>query len=61
MMRDKSGMGTIKLTQPVLLQKLEESFDVAGGRDPRTPALTGQVLVRGDGSDMLGPVETTKF
>ena len=46
MTRDENGLGTIKVTQPVLVQKLEESFDVAGGRDPRTLALAGQVLVR---------------
>ena len=61
MTRDENGLGTIKITQPVLVQKLEETFDVKGGRDPKTPALAGQVLVRGDGSDMLESVETTKF
>ncbi len=61
MTQDESGLDTIKIIQPVMVQKLEESFDVAGGRDPRTPALAGQVLVRGDGSNMLGPVEMTKF
>ncbi len=61
MTRDKSGLGTIKITQPVMVQKLEETLDVKGGRDPKTPVLEGQVLVRGDGSDMLEPVETTKF
>jgi len=59
--RNKDGLGTIKITQPVLVQKLEETFDVAGGRDPRTPALAGQTLVRGDESETLGPAETTKF
>ncbi len=61
MTRDENGLGTIKVTQPVLVQKLEETFDVPGGRDPRTPALAGQVLVRGYGSDMLESVEMTKF
>ncbi len=61
MTRDNNGLGTIKIPQPVLVQKLEETFDVAGGRYPKTPALAGQVLVRGDGSDMLESVETTKF
>ncbi len=40
---NKNGLGTVKVTQPVLVQKLEESFDVAGGRNPKTPALVGQV------------------
>ena len=30
-------------------------------RNPKTPAILGQVLVRGDGSSTLGPKETTKF
>ena len=49
--QDETGLGTIKITQPVLVQKLAESFDVAGGRNPKTPAIAGQVLVRGDGSN----------
>ncbi len=46
MTRNKNGLGTIKVTQPVLVQKLKEIFDGTGGRDPKTPALAGQVLVR---------------
>ncbi len=41
---DKNGLGTVKITQPVLVQKLEESFDVAGGKKLKTPAVVGQVL-----------------
>ena len=59
--RDGNGLDTVKVIQPVLMQKLEESFDVAGDKNLKTPALVGQVLVRGDGSGMLGLVETTKF
>ncbi len=44
-----------------MVQKLEESFDVAGGKNPKTPAVAGQVLVRGDRSNMLGTKETTQF
>ena len=58
---NKNGVGTVKVTQHVLVQKLEESFDVAGGRNLTTPALAGKVLVRGDISDLLGPVNTNKF
>ncbi len=61
MTRDKNGLGTIKITHPVLVQKLEETFDVKGGRDPKTPALVGQVIVRRDGSNMLESVKMTKF
>ncbi len=34
---------------------------MAGGRNPKTPAVAGQVLVRADRSNILGPKETTKF
>ncbi len=37
-----------------MLQKLEELFNVAGGKNPKTPVVVGQVLVRGNGSGMLG-------
>ena len=52
--RDGTGLGTIKITQPVLVQKLSEIFDVNGGRNPKTPAVAGQTLVKGDGSNTLG-------
>ena len=58
---DKNGLGMVNVTQPVLVQKLEESFDVAGGKNPKTTALVGQVLVRRDISGILGSVKTTKF
>ena len=54
--RNKNGLGTVKVTQPVLVQKLEESFDVAEGKNLKTSVLVSKVLVRGDGNGILRPV-----
>jgi hypothetical protein len=52
----------IKFTQPVLIQKLKDEFDLPdGGTPPRTPAVAGQVLVKGDGSGTLDGLESTKY
>lgn len=59
--RDADGLGTMKITQPVLIQKLK---DMVGepNRPVRTPALAGEVLVRGDGSGALtDPSEITRY
>ena len=56
-----SGLATVKFTQPVLLQKLRDEFDLPGGKNPKTPAVAGQVLVRGDGSGTLVGAEATKY
>ena len=55
------GLGVIKFTQPVLIQKLEDEYDMPGGDPPKTPAVAGQVLVKGDGTDTLVGQEATKF
>ena len=47
--RDGDGKGTIKFTQPVLIQKLNEEYTVPDGPVSKTPAVAGQVLVKGDG------------
>jgi Reverse transcriptase (RNA-dependent DNA polymerase) len=44
---------SIKFTQPVLVQSLEDEFDVPSGRAPRAPAPAGQVLKRNDRSNFL--------
>ena len=41
---------TIKFLQHVLIQKLEDEFDIPSGQPSMTPAIAGQVLMRGDGS-----------
>ena len=59
--RFESGLATVKFTQPVLIQKLEDNFDLSGGQAPKTPVVAGQVLVRGDGSGSLESFEATKY
>ncbi len=61
LMRNKNRLGTVKTIQSVIVKNLEESFDLAGCKDPKMPAVADQVLFRDNHSDMLGPVETTKF
>lgn len=38
------GIALIKITQPVLAQKLQDELDLPTGKPPKMPALTGQVL-----------------
>ena len=47
-MRDEEGQGTVKFTQPVLVKKLMEEYKVPNGPVSQTPAVAGQVLVKGD-------------
>ena len=49
--RKSNGLATIKFTQPVLIKKLEDEFDIPSGGSSKTPAVSVQVLVRGDGSN----------
>ena len=51
----------MKITQPMLIQKLTESFSIGEGKNPKTQSVEGQVLVRGNESNMLGPKKMTKF
>ncbi len=39
LMHGKNALGTVKISQPVLVQKLE---DVARGKNPKMPAVVGQ-------------------
>jgi hypothetical protein len=59
--RDTNGIGTIKFTQPVLIQKLKDQFELPNRKAPSVPAVAGQELVRGDGSDALSLTEATKY
>ena len=57
-----NGVRSVKFTQPVLVQKLKDEFDLpAGGAAPKTPAVAGQVLIKGDGSGTLGGQRATKY
>ena len=60
-MHKSNGLRRVKFTQPVLVQKLEDKFDLPDGVPPNTPAVAGQVLVKGDGSGVLEGAEATKF
>ena len=51
--RDENGLGKVKFTQPVLVQKLQDKFDLTGGRIPKTPAAPGQELIKSDGGNDL--------
>jgi hypothetical protein len=50
----------VKFTQSVLVQKLADGL-VLSGATPKTPAVVGQVLVKGDGSGPLDANGTTKY
>ena len=51
-----SGLKTVKFTQPVLVQKLKDEFlQETSGAFPKTPAVAGLVLIKGDGSGALNP------
>ena len=41
--------------------KLEDEFKLSSGKPPRTPAVAGQVLVRGSGNEQLHSKEATKY
>ena len=51
--RGKDGLGTVKFTQPVLIQKLEDEYKLTGGSAPRLPAIAGQVLIKGKGTGIV--------
>ena len=44
MTRRESGT-EIKITQPVLVQSLEDEFNLPEGKPPRVPATAGQILI----------------
>ena len=60
--RKENGIARVKFTQPVQLQKLKDEFLIPiEGKNPLTPAVAGQVLLKGDGSGTIDPKEITKF
>jgi hypothetical protein len=46
---DDDGKGTVKFTQPVLIMKINNEYKITDGPVSKTPAVDGQVLVKGDG------------
>ena len=60
--RKSDGLATVKFTQPVLIQKLEDEYELPGGtRTPKTPAAAGQTLVKGDGSGTVSDEAATVY
>ena len=39
------GFGIVKFIQPVLIQKLEDEFELPKGKPPFMPAVAGQLLI----------------
>jgi hypothetical protein len=58
--RDEKGRGTVKFTQPVLIKKLTDEYKVPDGPVSKTPAVAGQVLVKGD-DDGTTTQDTTMY
>jgi hypothetical protein len=59
--READGLRTIKITQPVLVQELEDEFYLPLGKASSTPAVDGQVLVWGDGTGAFEDAAVTKY
>ncbi len=54
--------GGAKLTHPVLIQSLEDEFNIPpGGKIPNTPAPAGEILIPGEEEVMLNPKEQTTY
>ncbi len=51
--RDDMGLGVVKFTHPVLVQKLEEEYTPPNEIASKAPAVAGQVLVEGDGDETV--------
>eukprot|EP00970_Alexandrium_tamarense_P017917 scaffold12450_cov331-Alexandrium_tamarense.AAC.1 len=60
-MRNSNGLATVKITQPVLIQKLEDEFDVSTGKAPGTPARPGEVLSKLHGGELLTSAAATNY
>ena len=52
---DDNGKGTVKFTQPVLFKKINNKHEMSDGPLSKTPAVAGQVLVKGDGEGTVSP------
>ena len=45
----------------MLVHKLWDEFELPGGKTPKTLAVPGQVMVKGDGNEALNPHDATKY
>jgi hypothetical protein len=52
---------SVTLTQPVLLQSFEDEFNLPEGAHPRTPAIAGDVLLKGEEKDQVQIKEQKKY
>lgn len=52
---------SVKITQPVLLQSFVDEFELPDGYAPRTPAIAGDVLVRGEIIDQVSNEEQKMY
>ena len=60
--RKTSELAVAKFTQPVLVQKLEDEYiEELSGRASMTPAVAGQILVKGDGSGTISEEKATRY
>jgi hypothetical protein len=59
--RDNEGRVTIKFTQPVLIQKITDEYKVPDGHASKTPAVAGQVLVKGDGDGTVSDEQARMY
>jgi hypothetical protein len=59
--RGDDGIATIKFTQPVLIQKLEENHTPIMSRAPKTPAVPGSNLCKGDGTNLITMKQATRY
>jgi hypothetical protein len=59
--RGDDGIAAIKFTQPVLIQKLKENHTPIMSRTPKTPAVPGSNLCKGDGMDLITMEQATRY
>jgi hypothetical protein len=62
MMKRNDAEGSIKITQPVILQSFVDEFELpTSGQEPNTPGEPGQSLMPCGDAEELGPEEQTKY
>jgi len=59
--RQSNGLATVKFTQPVVVHKLDDEYDLPCGRLSKTPAAAVQVLGRDDGGGTIDNIEATVY
>lgn len=59
--RGDDGIAAVKFTQPVLIQKLSDNFTPISSRVPKTPALPGSNLCKGDDTGTLTGDQATRY